>query len=196
MSNRCLSQKWAARASRSVSPTSRRLRSMRSSTPPIARCSAVVVSTAHPSRRRARTHRRMPYAWRLRNRQRQDHRRLSAARQVCDPRSRPGLERRPRWRRSIVGVLLSRLVGTCRRAPPRFASFPGDIDRGLCLSARSRRAHRGRHGCRRVGGIFYRDPTRGDVLLRPRGSRPAYRRARRPRPRLNLRPLDAELPCV
>ena len=152
----------------------------------------------HPPRRRAGTAGRMPHARRLRDRLRQDHPRLSAAGASTS------------FTRSVRcgsggGKGEDELLASCYRTALDLAAahglasiaFPA-ISTGIYrFPRRSRRAHRGRHGRRGIGGIFNGDRTRGDVLLRPRSRRLAYRRARRPRPRLKFLALPTqELPCV
>ena len=88
---------------------------------------------------------RMRDARRLRHRLGQDHPRLPAQGQARHPRGRAGLERRRQGRGRPARLLLSHRACARGRAPPRLDRVPGDLDRRLPLSARSRGAHRGRH---------------------------------------------------
>ena len=72
-----------------------------------------------PSRRRTGTARRMPHARRLRNRFGEDHARLPAAGEACDPRGRSGVARRRLERGRAARLLLPHRRST---SPPRTSS--------------------------------------------------------------------------
>ena len=71
--------------------------------------------------------------------------RLPAAGKSCHPCGRTGVERRWRRRGRAARLLLSHGARARGRAAARDDRIPGDLDRRLPLSARARRAHRGRH---------------------------------------------------
>ena len=106
-----------------------------------------------PSRRGAGAAGGMPHARRLRHRLGQDHPRLSPEGQARHPRGRPGVERRRQGEEDLLASCYRTALDARRRARPALDRIPGDLDRRLSLSRRSRGAHRGRHGAcpRRVG---------------------------------------------
>jgi hypothetical protein len=63
-------------------------------------------------------------------------------------------------------LLASRGARTCRRVSARLGRIPGNLDRHLPISARSRRAHRRGDGRRRAGCVAARHRARRVLLLR------------------------------
>ena len=126
-----------------------------------------------PSRGGTRTARRMRDAGRLRHRLGQDHARLQATGEARHPCGRAGVEWRQARRGRTAGVLLSHGADARGREHASLDRVPGDLDRRVSLSRRSRGADRGRHG---GVGAFRRSARIGAggvlLLLRRVGAAP------------------------
>jgi hypothetical protein len=175
----------ALRGWKSLSPTSPRSPSTPSSTPPTRRCGAAAASTVHSSRRRTGTARSVQNSRWLRDRLRQDHARLPAARRPRHPRRRSGLARRRQRRRRSARLLLPHVAQARGGAWIAVDRVPRDLDRRVWFSGGSRGAHRSRH--RHVGDRHRAAPlrARGVLLLLRSVRRVSQERLWRPRAGLN-----------